>query len=307
MGVAVAPQSLSVAGSRAAGYFPGAFVLLPALAGLAALYVPTVVDLVREVWPDPQQGHGPFILAIALGAAAIRLRRFLALRGSAPVAGFALAVAGLLFYVLGRSQEILFFETGSLVPVAAGTILALRGWRGLRLLWFPVLFLAFWVIWPGWIIDGVTGGLKSLISEATVELLYRFGYPIGQSGVAITVGPYQLLVADACSGLNSLLTLCAVGVLYLYISRYRSVLRNIILALSFIPIAILANFLRVVALVLITYHFGAEAGEGFLHDFTGLFLFSVALLVLFVFDLALGVVVAMLPGLFGPKGRETAA
>ncbi|NWG46213.1 MAG: exosortase [Alphaproteobacteria bacterium] len=267
---------------------PGLAALAPVLLCLSLLYGLTILDLAREVWPDPQQGHGPFILAIALGAAAARIRLFLGIEGSAPVAGTAVLLLGLAAYALGRSQEILLFETASILPVIAGSVLILKGWPGLRLLWFPVVFLGFWIVWPGWLIDGVTQPLKILLSDATVELLYRLGFPVGHSGVAITIGAYQVLIADACSGLNSLLTLTAVGVLYLYICKYRSLTRNLVILAALVPIAIFANWLRVIALTLITYAFGAEAGEGFVHDFTGLFLFSTALLGVLALDGLIG-------------------
>jgi exosortase len=99
----------------------------------------------------------------------------------------------------------------------------------------------------------------------------------------MTVGPYQLLVADACAGLNSMFTLEALGLLYMQLMNYKSAVRNVFLAIVVIPISFFANIIRVIILVLVTYHFGDEAGQGFVHGFAGMVLFMVALtLILFV-------------------------
>ncbi|MET5012202.1 archaeosortase/exosortase family protein, partial [Burkholderia pseudomallei] len=87
------------------------------------------------------------------------------------------------------------------------------------------------------------------------------------SGVMLVIGPYQLLVADACSGLNSLFTLEALGLLYMKVMRYQSKARNVLLAVMIVPISFVSNVARVLVLVLITYHLGDEAGQGFAHGF----------------------------------------
>jgi exosortase len=144
---------------------------------------------------------------------------------------------------------------------------------------------------PGIIVDALTNPLKRHVSEIAEQLLYAVGYPIARSGVTLTIGPYQLLVADACSGMHSLYSLTALGLLYLYLMKHASLLRNAILAACIIPIAIGANIVRVIFLVLVTYHLGDEAGQGFLHGFAGMVLFIAALLLLFVIDSALGLVI----------------
>jgi exosortase/archaeosortase family protein len=113
---------------------------------------------------------------------------------------------------------------------------------------------------------------------------------VGRSGVVLTVGPYQLLVADACAGLNSMFTLEALGMLYMNLMRYTSVARNTTLALLLVPVAFFANVVRVVILVLVTFHFGDAAGQGFVHGFAGIVLFVVALLLMLVLDRLLGLV-----------------
>jgi exosortase len=150
------------------------------------------------------------------------------------------------------------------------------------------MFLAFMVPLPGFIRIPLTGPLREYVSVIAEVGLRALDYPIARSGVILNIGPYQLLVADACSGINSMFALMALGLLYLYLMRYRSMWRNGILLTSILPIAFAANIVRVVTLVLVTYHFGDAAGQGVIHGLSGIGLFIIALLMLFSLDAALG-------------------
>jgi len=302
----------SVAKEKASGDAPapravvasdGAWDLAIAAIGLLALFLPTYYDLARTTWTDPHEAHGPFIIAIAVAAGVARWRTFLAARGSVPIAGALSLVFGLLLYMLGRSQEFLVLETGSQLPIIAGVILLLKGWQGLRVYWFAVAFLFFSVVWPGWLIDKLTVPLKEAATNLTVNTLGSLGYPIASTGVIIQIGRYQLLVADACSGLNTMISLLSVGILFLYMIRRTNFLWNaaIIVAMPFI--AFFANVLRVMALTLITYHFGDRAGQSFLHEFTGIFLFAVALGCVFFLDVAIEQGVALAKSVRAKEGR----
>lgn len=265
---------------------------LPVLLGLTVLFVPTFIRLATETWKAEANSHGPIMLLIVLWLFWEKRRVFLDDRESSAVAsGSALLVIGLFVYVVGRSQNIVLFEAGALIPVLAGALLLMLGWRVTRQLWFPLLFMMFLVPLPGFMIYGITGSMKAFVSEAAENLLYTFGYPIARNGVMIMIGPYQLLVADACAGLNSLYTLSAVGLLYLHLTRFSNRIRTGILLASIVPIAILANVARVAILALVTYHFGDEAGQGFVHGLAGIVLFVIA----FMLFLALDGVLRLLP------------
>jgi exosortase len=125
------------------------------------------------------------------------------------------------------------------------------------------------------------------------RVLYAAGFPIAQNGVMIMIGSYQLLVKDACSGMNSIFALSAIGVFYAYAFRWSEKIRSILLLFSIIPITIAANFIRVVALVLIAYYGGPDLLEGIVHDLTGISLFVMAIILLFVFDSLLGFCIAI--------------
>lgn len=156
-------------------------------------------------------------------------------------------------------------------------------------MWFPIVFSVFAIPLPGLIVDAATGPLKQSVSAIAESILYATGYPIARSGVVLNVGQYQLLVADACSGLNSMFSLSALGLVYLYLMRYRSYLHVGLIVACILPIAFAANIVRVMILVLVTFHFGDEAGQGFVHEFAGMILFLVALSMLFGFDMLLNV------------------
>jgi exosortase B len=261
----------------------------PVLVGLLALFVPTYVGLASGIWNSEEQAHGPIVLAVVLWMF-WQQRAVVAApaRSTNPVAGSVLFGFGLLVYILGRSQDILILEVGSQIPILGGLLLLTRGTQSVRAFWFPLMFLLFMLPLPGFVVDGLTGPLKQYVSVIVEQLLYVAGYPIARNGVVLTIGPYQLLVADACSGLHSMFSLSSMGLLYLYLMQHPSWTRNGILIASILPIAFAANVLRVIVLVLVTYYLGDEAGQGFLHGFAGIALFVIALLMLFALDGLLG-------------------
>jgi exosortase B len=195
-----------------------------------------------------------------------------------------LLAIGLAMYILGRSQRVIEFEASSLILVLVACLLLVQGFAAVRRAWFPFVFLLFMVPLPGAFVQALTLPLKSAVSMVAEQVLYWAGYPIGRTGVTLTIGPYQLLVADACSGLNSLFTLESLGLLYMNIMSYKSKTRNVILAIGIVPISFVANVSRVIILVLITYYLGDEVGQGFAHEFAGLVLFSVALVLTYGLD-----------------------
>jgi exosortase len=120
------------------------------------------------------------------------------------------------------------------------------------------------------------------------ELLELLGYPIGRSGVVITIGQYQLLVNEACAGLQTMFTLEAMGLLYTNLMNHTLPLRNALLVVLVVPIALAANVIRVVTLTLVTHYLGNDAGQGFLHGFAGMLLFLTALALVVAVDGLLG-------------------
>lgn len=244
-----------------AGFDWPAFLLVAA--GFLLLYGWTYWDLAHSVWATDEQGHGPIILAVSWWLIYQRRHEVAALAARpATAVGAVLMAFGLLLYSFGRSQAIWIFEVGSQIVMLASLLLLFKGWSALRLLWFPLFFQLFMVPLPEALVASVTGPLKSAVSSVASALLYDLGYPVGRSGVTLTVGQYQLLVADACAGLNSMFTLEALGMLYMNIMRYTSVSRNVTLALLLVPISFASNIIRVMILVLVTYHLAMPLVKG---------------------------------------------
>jgi exosortase B len=264
-----------------------------ALGALAAafllLLVPTVLDLFKQVWQTDEQGHGPIIGAVSLWLMWRSRQRVIdAPYAPANAVGGLLFAAGVLMYALGRSQQIIQGEVVGILVVAMSLVLLLRGVQALRVWAFPFFFLIFLVPLPGVLVQAVTIPLKTAVSYVAEVLMYHAGYPVGRTGVILTVGQYQLLVADACAGLNSMFTLEALGLLYANLMGYTSKLRNVLLAILVVPIAFVANVIRVLILIMVTYYLGDEAGQGFVHTFAGMVLFGVGLVMMLGTDTLLG-------------------
>jgi len=260
-------------------------IWLPVALGLLLLYVPTYRDLAAEL-SNGDRGSQCLVVLAMWGWLLWRERSALragprAAAGS--VLGWALLAAGAALYALGRSQRMFQLEVGSQLFVLPGISLVLLGTSATRRLWFVFAFLAFTVPLPGSLVDAVLVPLKGLVSAAVTEVLYFAGLPIARDGVVIYIGPYQLFIADACSGLNQLVALTAVGALYVRVASHRSFAQSALLLAAILPVALGANLARVLALVLATYYGGDALGRE-LHDYMGFAEIGVAFGAFFLID-----------------------
>ncbi|NJD35691.1 MAG: exosortase [Betaproteobacteria bacterium] len=265
--------------------------LLPLVAGWCVLYGPIYAQLAKTLWQDEANNHAPLVAAV-IAALLWAMRRDLSAlpppRRSLP--GLSVLAAGLVLAVTGALSDFPLLSMASQIPVLAGIVLMLCGAEGVRRAWFPLLFLAFMVPLPGIFLDALTGQLKELLSAMSVDLLHALGYPAARSGVVIVVGQYQLLMADACSGLHSLVSLAALGLLYVHLiavrgggQGWRGGGHAALMFAAIIPIALGANLVRVLLLALITYHAGDAAGRQW-HEAMGVLVFLAELAMLIVLD-----------------------
>lgn len=264
-------------------------------AGALVLAIPSSIDFFAGgLWSSDRYAHGPIVLAV--GAWLIYSKResiraeYLAGNGKLGL-GFGVLISACCAYAVGRSQEITILELGALIALVGGVILMLAGRAAVKSAAFGLLFMAFALPLPSDWIDAATGPMKQAVSLVTEALLSSLGYPIARAGVVLHVGRYQLLVADACAGLHTLFTLEALGLLYLNLVPHPSRIRMWLLAALIVPISFTANVIRVTALVLITYHLGDEAGQGFLHGMAGMVLFLAGL----ALTIAIDSLIRMLP------------
>lgn len=257
--------------------------------GWLALVLPSAWDFLFGQWSAYSQGHELLLLSVVAWLMWRHLPALRALPDQPWRASVGVALGlGALAYLLGRTQEFIRIELLSLWWISLWLVLGLKGRQALRATWFVWLFALFMIPMPFSVVLTLTAPLKTAVSVVATSVLGWVGYPIGRTGVVITVGQYQLLVAEACAGLHSMFILEAMGLLYSHLAQHASWWRNGLLALSAIPVSFLANVVRVMVLVVVTYHFGDDAGQGFVHDFAGLLLFGVALVLMACVDVVLG-------------------
>jgi exosortase len=258
------------------------------LVGLAALIVPTLVSVAQQHWSKEDGAHGPLILATGLWLVwRSRSQVFERARPSHNW-GWVLALLPLLLvYAFSRAYNILFVETASLYATLVLLGYCYWGAAAMRLLWFPILYLAFLIVPPGSVVTEATQPLKIWLSGAAAETLYAFGYPVAQTGASLQIEQYQLLVETACAGLGSLLTLSALGLLYVHLRPGSTPRHSIILLAAVVPLAVLANFIRIIIIVLLTYHVSEQVAQGFAHELAGMVMFVVAMLGMLAVDSAL--------------------
>lgn len=265
--------------------------------GWLCLAGPTLWDFLFGAWSAYSQGHELLLLSVA-GWLIWRQRQPAdrSWQGAWPRWFWLAWGLGLLAYAFGRSQEFIRIELLSVWWLAMLITWLLRGWSGLRRTWFAWLFCLFAMPLPFGLVLMLTAPLKEAVSALAAGILSGVGYPIGRSGVVLTVGQYQLLVAEACAGLHSMFILEAMGLLYSHLAGHASRWRTIWLAIMAVPVSFVANVLRVMILVLVTYHFGDDAGQGFIHDFAGIVLFALALMLMAGVDWVLGWIWPDAPG-----------
>ena len=260
----------------------------PIVLGFAAMAIATVIRLGQQVWPLETGAHGPIVLATGIWLLVHIRQELISARTPPPLAltilGFVLAVP---IYVFGRAFDLLAVEAVGLYLFFLSLCVLIIGLRPLRENPFPFLYLAFLIPIPGYVLDKITVPLQHLVSRFSTELLQSFGYPIAREGIVIFIAQYQLLVEDACSGMNSLIGLSAVMLFYIYILHGASLRYAGLLSLAIVPIAVFVNIIRVTALILLTYYAGDAVAQGFLHVTTGIVLFALALGLTILLDMVL--------------------
>jgi exosortase len=258
---------------------------LPLWIGLAIMAGPTLYSLGEQVWTQEIGAHGPIVLAVG---GWLLVRELGKVRELARPGASWLVVIGLMLslplYAFGRAFDFISLEAAGLYLTAAAALYSKIGYRALLKAWFPVAYLAFLLPPPKWFLDQFTAPLKQFVSAVSIDGLSAVGIPVAHEGVTIYVAQYRLLLEDACSGMNSIVGLIAVSLLYIFLLRGSSLRYSAALTATTIPIAILGNIIRVMTLILLTYFAGDAVAQGFLHETAGLFLFAIDLVLVFLVD-----------------------
>jgi exosortase A len=251
------------------------------LIAAAWLYWPVVAGLVRDWSNDDNYSHGFLIVPIAAFFVWERRAQLKAAVPRPSLLGLGLAIASLALLVAGLLGAELFLTRVSLIGLAGGGILFLFGWNHFRILLFPLAFLILMVPIPAILFNQIAFPLQLVASRFGEVVVRLFDIPVLREGNVITLANTQLEVAEACSGIRSLISLLTLGIVYGYFMDKRTWVR-VLVALCTIPVAIVANGLRVAGTGIAAHYYGSEAAQGFFHTFSGWIVFLAAFVMLFV-------------------------
>lgn len=251
------------------------------LLGLVAwLYIPILLPLAKQWWSDPNFSHG-FFVPLFVGFVLWQDRRRLAAIPQTPSSwGLPIILLGICTLILGVFGAELFLSRFSLILLVGGLVVFFHGWKMLRAVLFPLLFLILMIPVPAIILNQVTLPLQFFASKLAAWSLPLCGVPVLREGNIINLPAMPLEVADACSGIRSLLSLTTLAIMYGYLLETRVWLR-VVLALASIPIAVAANGFRIFGTGLLVQYWDPDKAQGFFHEFSGWLIFVVSLLLLF--------------------------
>lgn len=239
------------------------------------LFHDVIAKLVQDWATDDNYSHGFLIVPISLYLAWERRDRLLRAPLAPSSLGLIVLVGGIVLLVAGVLGAELFVTRIALLAVLTGGILYIFGWVHLRLLAFPLALLLLMIPIPAIIFNQVAFPLQLLASRFAAGVLSLWGIPVLREGNVIILAHTTLEVAEACSGIRSLMSLVTLGILLGYFTESRSWVRWV-LGLVTIPTAILANGLRVAGTGILAHYWGAEMAEGFFHTFSGWLIFGFA-------------------------------
>jgi exosortase len=250
------------------------------------LYLPTLSHLVVQWWQDPNYSHGFFVPLFSLFVLWQERARLSAVKAQPSWSGLLLLGFGLCVLILGQMGAEIFLSRVSLLIVLAGLLVLFLGWNFFRAVLFPWGFLLLMIPIPEIVFGQITFPLQILASKVASDILPWLGVPVLREGNVIILPLMPLEVADACSGIRSLMSLTTLAVIYGYLMESRVWLR-VLLALASVPIAIATNSLRIVGTGLLVQYWDPEAGQGFFHEFQGWLMFVASLALLYFLHAAI--------------------
>jgi exosortase len=245
------------------------------------LYSSILFHLAKQWSNDPNFSHGFFVPAFSLFVL-WQDRARLARKPRKPSSwGLLIVIFGLSVLVVGVLGAELFLSRISLLLLIAGLVIFFRGWHLFHAVLFPWAFLILMIPIPAIVFSQITFPLQILASKLAALLLPIAGVPVLREGNIINLPAMSLEIAEACSGIRSLLSLAALAIIYGYLAEARAWVR-VVLALASIPIAVAANSLRIVGTGLLVQYWDPDKAEGFFHTFSGWLVFVVSLAMVFL-------------------------
>jgi exosortase len=245
------------------------------------LYASVIKDLVVQWWSDPNYGHGFFVPPFSCYILWRERERWTKSEIKPSNFGFVVMLGAVGLLLLGSFGAELFISRFSLLALLAGIILFLAGWNTIRAVSFPLSYLIWMIPIPAIIFNQITFPLQLVASRLATAGLELVQVPVLRDGNVLVMSNYSLEVVEACSGIRSLMTLIALAAAYGYLAEPRRWVRYVLAPLM-IPIAILTNAIRILGAGMLAHRYGPAAAEGFLHGFSGWFIFMSALVLMFV-------------------------
>ena len=247
---------------------------------LVLLYTPIMLEMGREWYSDPNYSHG-FLIPVISGYFLWLHRETLKRLRIAPMhIGYVVIVIGLAIYIVGAMGDEMFTRRVSLLLVLAGIVLLLGGKEWFAGVRFPLFYLAFMIPLPYFLYNEMAVPLKLFAAKIATAILHLFSYPILREGNILYLGNVTLEVADACSGMRSILSIIALAVAMAWMF-HKAHWQKLTLVFASVPIAVAVNVIRIVITGMLAYRYGSEVAEGFFHEFAGLIIFGAALILLF--------------------------
>lgn len=253
--------------------------ILIACTGL--LYAPIIKELVYDWIYLPDFSHGFIIPIISLYFVYDRRKQLANVSVSGKWMGLGLMVFGILLNLMGNLANEYFTKRFSILVVIGGIILFLLGKEFLKIFLFPLMFLIFMIPIPSILMDQITFPMQLFASKVAAKSLYVIGIPVLREGNIIQLANASLEVAEACSGIRSLMSLLTLSVLFAYFGQ-KTFPKRVLLVVSAFPVAIVANAARVTGTGVLAYYYGEAAAEGFFHGFSSWMIFVAGLICLYV-------------------------
>ena len=250
------------------------------LAGLLLwLYAPVLIHLVAQ-WMNPYFGHGFFVPLFSAYVVWIERGRLARVPIRPSWSGLLVLAFALCLLVAGEMGVELFTARLSLLFVLAGLIVLFGGWNFFRAVFFPWAFLLLMIPIPAILFNQITFPLQLLASRVAAEVLSWLSVPVLLQGNVIELAHSRLEVAEACSGIRSLMSLFTLSIIYGYLVEKRRWVRWL-LAFASVPIAVVANSVRIIGTGMLVQYWDAEKAEGDLHGLWGVIIFVISLLMLY--------------------------
>jgi len=247
---------------------------------LLGLYSSVLRHLLAQWGNDPNFSHGFIVPLFSIFVVWQERKRLGQLAPRPSWYGLVIMVFGLCALIVGQMGAELFLARTSLLIVLAGLIVLFYGWAFFRVLLFPWAFLFLMVPMPAIIFNQITFPLQLLASRVSAAILPIFGVPILREGNVINLPSMALEVAEACSGIRSLMSLIALSIIYGYLLEKRLWIRYL-LAIAAVPIAVAANSVRIIGTGLLVQYWDPEKAEGYFHASWGWLIFVISLILLY--------------------------